>query len=614
MGNTFFLISSLITRKRFQSSVRRYLLSNLEDDLAVAREMLDKLWMPDKKTRKFKQQIVITGWFSKSNKGKLNAKNLEILNPSYRVRVSRRIRRDLFAHRKAYGYFSSFRIVFRQRNFDEVFDKPVNFIIGNESGGFEYLRASNSNAKRSMGALLLQAPKRASKALGFIDSVSGISDLSELELEDLVLNCTDELLAFANTDKSRFNFISAIEILQFNGRDEQADKFAFIGDVPDYKYKLSQEVSIRRHFLPTKISGRGNQRISMKKLGNGVVESQVTGEAISSPGKGWLDLRDVDLLSGALVLNDGTLENYEHAADPTWDFVSGLWQIQFGSVGRKDCALIKTSNKQGLPLGESILIGGRNDSNYYHFMVEYLPRLLTIPDSVSKSVPVLISKAVPKSGKQALERLTNRKIIEIDPGKKYLVRRLHVSAPVAQVLDTTKVPWADGVFLDFKALRNFRRKILSLLDVSELPVRKIYLRRDSGHRNLANGQLLENLASNMGFEVIDVIGMSWEEQVRLFASAKVVVGAGGAVMANYIFLPKGSKVISLTSEYLSDFSLPAYMASVAGASFTYITGKTILTGNSLRNSQQLMHSGFRIRKSTFKKVINDTRVGLTSEE
>jgi capsular polysaccharide biosynthesis protein len=586
-------------------------LSNLEDDLVVAREILDKLWMPDKQTRKTRQKIVITGWFSKGNKGKLNAKNIEVLNPDYQVRVFRRIRRDLFVHRKAYGYFSSFRIVFRQRNSDEVFDKPVNFLISHESGGFEYLRASNSNAKRAMGALLIKAPKRASKAIGFVDSVSV---LGGLKLEGLALYCTDELLAFANTDKSRFNFISVIEILRSSGRDEQADKFAFIGNVPDHKYMLSQEVSIRRHFLPTKVSGMNNHRILMKKLGNGVVESQVTGEALSSPGKGWLDLRDVDLLSGALVLNDGTLENYEHAADPTWDFVSGLWQIQFGSEGRKDCALIKTSNKQGLPLGESILIGGRNDSNYYHFMVEYLPRLLTIPDSVSKSVPVLISKSVPKSGKQALERLTNRKIIEIDPGKKYTVRRLHVSAPVAQVLDTTKVPWADGVFLDFKALRNFRRKILSLLDVSELPVRRIYLRRDSGHRNLANGQLLENLASNMGFEVVDVIGMSWEEQVKLFASAKVVVGAGGAVMANYIFLPKGSKVISLTSEYLSDFSLPAYMASVAGASFTYITGKTVLTGNSLRNSQQLMHSGFRIRRSTFKRVISHTRVGVPSEE
>jgi capsular polysaccharide biosynthesis protein len=119
---------------------------------------------------------------------------------------------------------------------------------------------------------------------------------------------------------------------------------------------------------------------------------------------------------------------------------------------------------------------------------------------------------------------------------------------------------------------------------------------------------MEKIASRMGFDVVDVIGMSWEDQVNLFSTAKVVVGAGGAVMANYIFLPRGAKVISLTSEYLSDFSLPAYLASVAGASFTYITGKPRLTRDSRRNTQQLMHSGFRIKKSTFRRVLESSSV------
>jgi capsular polysaccharide biosynthesis protein len=109
----------------------------------------------------------------------------------------------------------------------------------------------------------------------------------------------------------------------------------------------------------------------------------------------------------------------------------------------------------------------------------------------------------------------------------------------------------------------------------------------------------------MGFEIVDVLKMSWEQQVRLFASSKVVVGAGGAIMANYIFLPEGAKVVSLTSKYLSGFSLPAYIASVAGASFVYITGRSKITRDSKRNSQQLMHSGYRVRASTFRRVLRE---------
>jgi capsular polysaccharide biosynthesis protein len=114
---------------------------------------------------------------------------------------------------------------------------------------------------------------------------------------------------------------------------------------------------------------------------------------------------------------------------------------------------------------------------------------------------------------------------------------------------------------------------------------------------------LEKIAQGMGFEVVDVLKLSWEQQVRLFSSAKIVVGPGGAIMANYIFLPKGAKVVSLTSKYLSEFSLPAYMSTVAGASFTYITGRTRITRDSKRNTQQLMHSSFRIKESTFRRVL-----------
>jgi capsular polysaccharide biosynthesis protein len=218
-------------------------------------------------------------------------------------------------------------------------------------------------------------------------------------------------------------------------------------------------------------------------------------------------------------------------------------------------------------------------------------------------VPVVISNSVPQSGLQALQKLTKREIIQIDPQRVYKIKKLHVSAPVAQVLDTTKVPWADGVFVNFESLVAFRQECLSLINSSSTPSRRIFLKRDSGHRNLVNGEKLEKIAKDFGYEVIDVAGMGWEEQVTLFTSAEVVVGAGGAVMANYIFLPKNAKVLSLTSEYLADFVLPAYLTAVAGASFTYLTGKPKVTKFSRSSTQHMMHSGFTIKESSFKNAL-----------
>ena len=598
-------LSTFITRTRFQKSVRRYMFSNLEDDLRIASKITEKLWAGNKLPIIENRKIIISGWISKKNLGKLRADHLQAMNPSYKFKVHRSFRKDLFVHRKAYGLFAAFKIVIHVANEDEARSKPIALFMAKETGGLEFLAPSNPNAKRNMRTLLKKPPVGATMAVGFIDSLkaSGLSGT-----EDLVLSATEELLVFGDSNTGRFICSKAANILMAHGRAEQAEKFSFLGNLPHEKFQIFREVAVRRHFPPIADVPKGNRRITMTRKTNEIVEAQVTNKTIPYPKKGWLDVRGAELLRGSIVLNNGTLENYEHAADPTWDFVSGLWQVQFGSQNRRDSALIKISKKYPIALRESILIGGRNDSNYFHFLVEYLPRILTIPNSISKSAPILISNSVPKSGVQALEKLTNRKIIKIDPLKTYQVSRLHVSAPVSQVLDTTKVPWSDGLFIDLKTLQVFRERCLSLFSNPTLPPRRIYLRRQSGHRNLSNGAQLEKIARRMGFEVIDIKGMSWEKQVRLFSNCQVVVGAGGAVMANYIFLPKGAKVISLTSDYLADFSLPAYMASVAEASFTYVTGKAKMTRTSRTSTQEFMHLGFKIRKSSFTKALRSITI------
>jgi capsular polysaccharide biosynthesis protein len=595
-----------LNRTKVQNSIRAYLRSNDDSDLDQAREVLARTWAADDSRRQYSKanvKIVINGWYSKRNSGKISSDLIKSSNPDYKVKVSRRVREDLIVHWKTYGLFSAFQVTATARNSSEKPVRPFELVFNEKGKGGESLSTSNPTARKMVTKWLSPAPRSSRKAVGFIDSVIGPSEFT-LELQNLVLASAEDLLHFATADDGEFICKKTAAILRANGRDEQAEKFEFLSGDSDINYRVFKEVLVQRHFIPKRRS-RSRARAAVNPSIDDVVEVSVAGDRIPSPGSGWLDLRQVELHKGSLVINDGTLECYEHAADPTWDFVSGLWQVQFGSPRKKGLALIKTSKKSVESLPESILIGGRNDSNYYHFMIEYLPRILSIPSSVGKSVPILISKSVPKSGKQALQRLTDRKIIQIDPEKQYRVKRIHVSAPVAQVLDTTKIPWADGVFINTKALKDFRKRCFEVVGAQQSMSRKIFIRRESGHRSILNGAKLEIIAKKMGYEVVDVLKLSWEQQVRLFASSKVVVGAGGAIMANYVFLPKGAKVVSFTSKYLSGFSLPAYIASIAGAPFIYITGRSRITRDSKRNTQQLMHSGYRVRASTFKRVLRE---------
>jgi capsular polysaccharide biosynthesis protein len=591
-----------LTRTKIQKSIRAYLRSNDVSDLDQAREVLTRAWAADDargQHSKAKVKIVIHGWFSKSNQGKISSALLKSSNPDYKVKVCRGVRRDLVVHREAYGLFSAFRITATTQTSSGKKVPLLNLFSIDEGKGIEALTGSIPLARKLIEKWLSPATLTDRKAVGFIDSIVVSSELGHL-----VVTSTEDLLSFAHADGGEFICKKAAAILRDNGRDEEAEKFEFLSGDSDTNYSFFKEVRVRRHLIPEKKSG-APAKTEVKPGFYDVTEVSAAEEGVPSPGSGWLNFREIELHGGSLIVNNGTLECYEHAADPSWDFVSGLWQIQFGSARRKDVALVKASKELVQSLPESILIGGRNDSNYYHFMIEYLPRVLSIPSSVPKSVPILISTSVPRSGKQALQRLTDRKIIQINPEKQYRVKRIHVSAPVAQVLDTTRIPWADGVFINTKALKDFRKRCIEVVGAQQSMSRKIFIRRESGHRSILNGAKLEMIAKKMGFEVVDVLKMSWEQQVRLFASAKVVVGAGGAIMANYIYLPKGAKVVSLTSKYLSGFSLPAYISSVAGASFIYITGRSKITRDSKRNTQQLMHSGYRVRTSTFKRVLRE---------
>jgi capsular polysaccharide biosynthesis protein len=332
------------------------------------------------------------------------------------------------------------------------------------------------------------------------------------------------------------------------------------------------------------------------------VPKQMDGN-LPAPPKGWLALEDVELLSGCLILRDDAIECYEYAADPIWDFVSGLWHTQFGSQHRRDSALISRCSAKQIGLGEAILIGGRNDANYYHFLIEYLPRVLEIPDSISREIPIVISKRVPDTGLEALRLMTKRKVIILDPDNEYRFSKIYVASPVAQVLDTSKVLWPDGLFMRTSALEAFRYKCLTLAGAPKGLTGRIFIKRSSGHRLIKNEKKLEAIAESEGLRVIDISKLSWVDQVNLFATAELVVGAGGAVMANFLFLPERARVLSLISPYSSGFTLPAQLCAIAGASFTYLLGRSIVTKKSTSDYNTLFHSSFRISSRALRKAI-----------
>jgi len=73
-------------------------------------------------------------------------------------------------------------------------------------------------------------------------------------------------------------------------------------------------------------------------------------------------------------------------------------------------------------------------------------------------------------------------------------------------------------------------------------------RNDSRSRNVLNENELIALLNSFGFTTLSLSGLSFEEQVRLFNNAEVIVSPHGAGLANLVFCKTGTKIIEIFSK------------------------------------------------------------------
>jgi capsular polysaccharide biosynthesis protein len=328
------------------------------------------------------------------------------------------------------------------------------------------------------------------------------------------------------------------------------------------------------------------------------------------PSEEWLELKNATVQDGGTVRTSDGLIVYEESADPSADFVAGQWETIFGSAAHPELALLRERPPGEGSIETGILLSGRNDSNWFHWLIEYLPRVIMADQSIDATIPLLITNRIPATGLEALATLTSRPVIEIDASVSQRVNTLLVVAPPVQILDTTKVPWQDGLSMNPAPLLAMREAWR--ISSHERPTRRVFLRRNSPHRGLLNEAALAKIAEKHGLEIVDPGSLNFAKQVELFSSAELLVGASGAVMANYLLLSAGSRVIGLTSEGLSDFILPAAIASVAGATFTYLTGKPTQTlDQAADRNHWLILSSFRVDERAFDQCLKEELAQLT---
>jgi capsular polysaccharide biosynthesis protein len=214
--------------------------------------------------------------------------------------------------------------------------------------------------------------------------------------------------------------------------------------------------------------------------------------------------------------------------------------------------------------GTALLLGAVNSSNYYHWLLDSLPRWKMLQDAGYTHTDydyVLLHSKPRRFQDETLNRLNVPEEKRLRCNKNFIHHfdRLVVPAmpfPLWQVTPWT-CEWLSSLFPERRG-----------------GPERIYLsRRDVARRRFTNEAELEAQLEGMGFVCVQPAKMSVAEQAAALSAAKWVVAPHGAGLANLAFTPPGAKVIELVHP-VNQTPCYKHLALAHGLGYTSVAGTT----------------------------------------
>ena len=203
--------------------------------------------------------------------------------------------------------------------------------------------------------------------------------------------------------------------------------------------------------------------------------------------------------------------------------------------------------------------------NYYHWHVDILPILLF--RNMFPGAKVLVWKTTDFVVKSLSYFGIGAKEIVVLPFEEAITVEQLVMSSTTQNHGIRMHPLTSGVFGKIK------RRVCS--DAPARPHRRIFVSRgDQGRRRLLNRAAVEARFASAGFEIVDPGRLAYEEQIRLFDSASVVVGEHGGGMGNIGFCRRGALAVELFNPASHDLCYLG-LAEVSGLYHRILVGQSI---------------------------------------
>lgn len=326
------------------------------------------------------------------------------------------------------------------------------------------------------------------------------------------------------------------------------------------------------------------EKLYLKKtavLGN-ITEELFEGEAYSP--RPYISIINHAIITGGsnvvILEKTGKLLSDEMVDFSTKDF--GI-KSPYISYRKDNKVIVSYKTKLNTQVNEGILLSCDHDNNYFHWLVECLPKLVLIDGFKQfKDVPLLIPAELHENLMAALTRvnINNHPIILLEGGVAYHVNRLIFPSALSRVIDRYM---GHPVFdTDIILSNKWISRVSNLLKKknSAKPWRKLYLTRRKGLRALGNQEEIEAILSKYNFEIIDLEYASLDFQINLFSQASIVVAPTGAALTNMLFCQPRTKVIVFMSNHeTTNYCFWSYLGNINNIDITTIIGERLFNLN-----------------------------------
>lgn len=206
--------------------------------------------------------------------------------------------------------------------------------------------------------------------------------------------------------------------------------------------------------------------------------------------------------------------------------------------------------------GTIALLTGFASHNYYHWLIDILPKLIAL-----QRIGIPIDRFFIPQDKPFQRELIQA--IGIDRGK--IIAAKHSSHLSADRILASTWQGQSATPMRVQAIREG----VSFMDrpLSRTNPKRIYIsRRGSRVRHIENEDQLIRVLRTYDFKVLHLETMTAEDQISAFRSAEIIVAPHGAGLANLCFCNPGTRVLEITTPYRV-LSLFTRLANAAGLEF-----------------------------------------------